>query len=805
MRFVNVVTVCLAVCLVVGMVSVSPSVFAVQPPVDTSTLYVGTIGWGPRRADPVRAYDSGSMGLIFNVYDTLISFKGELYWEFEPCLAVNVPSKDEGTIVNVTKSVSSMDVDLQNPTGSTWSDGSICIGWVDNHANGKLDFADVVYMIEADGSYRTWQVQSISAGPPVSVTLVRQKWIFHIRTKDANGNPIYFVDEGGSIVDTFDIYDAEYSFKRGLVQDQIGSPMWMLYKPLFDQMNSDPFESNTTHPTAMDLAHLIDNAIEVSGNDLIINLGILFPEIAFKQILSQSWAAMVSKEFSISIGCWNGDLYTDSNGDRYPDWWTTVRRLKYSPYDAQTPIDRPPGVTFTNGYRYVGTGPYRVITFDAVGLKVELVKNDYYWGGWTGKHLNKIVIKYIADWSPRKAAFLAGEIDVCAVPRANMFELLDPATGEPTTPGIITIKKLWTLSMYSLHFTFTLDPESPYVPERTDTHEPLPNFFNNTHVRKAFCYAFDHAKYIKDAWFNEARWRNNMLIYGLVPDYYNGTIGGYDINRDKAIDELKAVVFPDGKTLYDAGFTLTLPYFTGSPYSEIYEMLAEFFRSLGPQFQIAICVIDWDTYLDLFETYQLPIQVIGWIADFPDADNFARPYMHSYGDFAYYQNYTAWNGWVTKGPKTGLTKDELIDLALKTQDPSREALFYDLQWIYYMDAPFLPLCQPANRRWQWYWVKGWYFNALYPGDYYYSMYKEDTCWYNISGPTPGVPDDITNMRDVVYLILHFNAKAPDPGKPPDPRWVGTYGVGGVDPYGDRVTNMRDITFAILHFMHRNQP
>ena len=150
-------------------------------------------------------------------------------------------------------------------------------------------------MIEADGSYRTWQVQSISAGPPVSVTLVRQKWIFHIRTKDANGNPIYFVDEGGSIVDTFDIYDAEYSFKRGLVQDQIGSPMWMLYKPLFDQMNSDPFESNTTHPTAMDLAHLIDNAIEVSGNDLIINLGILFPEIAFKQILSQSWAAMVSK------------------------------------------------------------------------------------------------------------------------------------------------------------------------------------------------------------------------------------------------------------------------------------------------------------------------------------------------------------------------------------------------------------------------------------------------------------------------------------------------------------------------------
>jgi peptide/nickel transport system substrate-binding protein len=785
------------------MVSVSPSVFAVQPPVDTSTLYVGTIGWGPRRADPVRAYDSESMGLIFNVYDTLISFKGELYWEFEPRLAVNVPSKDEGTIVNVTKSVSSMDVDLQNPTGSTWSDGSVCIGWVDNHANGKLDFADAVYMVEADGSYRTWQVQSISAGPPVSVTLTRQKWIFHIRTTDAAGNPIYFVDEGGSIVDTFDVYDAEYSFKRGLVQDQIGSPMWMFYKPLFDQMNSDAFASNTTHPTAMDLAHLIDNAIEVDGNDLIINLGILFPEIAFKHILSQTWASIVSKHFSISIGCWNGDLYTDSNGDGYPDWWTTVRRVSRSPYDK------------SGAYRYVGTGPYRITKFDSINFVVEMTKNPYFWKGWNPfpggttprNHFEKIVIKYISDDDARINSFKAGEIDICAVPRAKMFELLDPVTGEPTTPGIITIKKLWTLSMYSLHFTFTLDPASPYVPKRTDTGAKLPNFFNNTHVRKAFCYAFDHFAYIKNAEFNEAIWRANLLIYGLVPDYYNGTFG-YDINRTKAINELKQVVFPDGKTLYETGFTLGLAYNTGNSRMRIAcEMFRDFFSSLGPQFQITIYETDWQTYSDMLWKFQLPIWIspIGWVLDFADAAHFARPYMHSNEFIASLQNYTAANGWVTKGPKTGLTKDELIDLALKTQDPGREALFYDLQWIYYMDAPFLPLCQPANRRWQWYWVKGWYYGALYPGDYYYSMYKEDTCWYNISGPTPGVPDDVTNMRDVVYLILHFNAKAPDPGKSPDPRWVGTYGVGGVDPYGDRICNMRDIAFTILHFMHRNQP
>jgi hypothetical protein len=145
-------------------------------------------------------------------------------------------------------------------------------------------------------------------------------------------------------------------------------------------------------------------------------------------------------------------------------------------------------------------------------------------------------------------------------------------------------------------------------------------------------------------------------------------------------------------------------------------------------------------------------------------------------------------------------------MAIKTPDgPARAALYRELQQIYYNDAPFLPIDIPIERRWQWYWVKGWYYNPLYPGDYYYSMYKEATCWYDISGTTRGIPDGVTNMRDIVYLILHFMAEAPKPGKPVDPRWVGTYGVGGVDPYGDRICNMRDVTYAILHFMHKSQP
>jgi len=92
---------------------------------------------------------------------------------------------------------------------------------------------------------------------------------------------------------------------------------------------------------------------------------------------------------------------------------------------------------------------------------------------------------------------------------------------------------------------------------------------------------------------------------------------------------------------------------------------------------------------------------------------------------------------------------------------------------------------------------------MYPATYIPSVYKYDNCCFDVSGTSPGIQDGIVGMRDISYLILHFNAKAPIAGKPVDPKWVGTYGNGCVDPYSDRTCNMRDITGAVLHFGHKN--
>jgi len=777
---------------------------ASQPPVITDTLYVGQIGWGPRRADPVRAYDTASGELLFNVYDTLIAMNGELYWDFVPSLATNVPTRE-----NIVKTVTNTTfVNMTNPAGSQWSDGSVCIGWVDNNPDGTLGASDVLYLVEAAGSYRTWFVQSFNAGPPVSVTLWRGRYIFHIRIDPV----INFVDETGHIADTFDVYDAEYSFKRGLVQDQYGSPMWMFYKPLFDQMNSDFFASNVTEPTAMSLSHLIDNAIEVSGNDLIINVGIPFPDTAFKQILAQTWGSIVSKQFSISIGCWNGDLFTDGNGDGYPDWWTQWRHISRSPYDT------------TSAYRYVGTGPYRVAVFDSVNKIVKLTRNANYWRGWPAfgvkSYLETVEIRYIAEWTNRKTDFIVCDLDICAVPSAYKGELLDEH-GEPIDPKIKTIKYLSPILVVdAAFFNLGISPTSGYIGSGQFPDGIPPNFFNNTHVRRAFAYGFNHTKYLETMWSKEAVCRETPLVYGLVPDYY--TKGPdppytYDVNYDMAKQELQKAIF-NGISVWDSGFYCRLTYYVTSDKGRfVCEMLRDFFAVLstyegrtGPPFQIDPTYYDPWWPIDLRD---LTMWSIGWLADFADADNYVRPFMHSNGDFSSLQNYTVQNGWTTPGPRTGLDKDTLIDLALKTPDtnPNRAIYYADLDDIYLMDCPSFPIAQPLGRRWQKYWVKGWYYNPLYPYnsyDYYYRLYKEDACWADITGQTANVPDGMCNMRDIGYICGCFGAKAPDPAKvpPQDPKWGnGTYGAGCADVYGDRRVDMRDIGFACAHFGHTNQP
>jgi hypothetical protein len=447
----------------------------------------------------------------------------------------------------------------------------------------------------------------------------------------------------------------------------------------------------------------------------------------------------------------------------------------------------------------------------ALGLVV-LTRNLGYWKGWPAPDrkdfLEEIDIEYIADWATRRDAFKAGQLDVCAVPRAYMSELLD-SSGDPAVwsppdiagnASIISVKNISpVLSDDALFFTFTVDEESPYVPMVNGTE--VPNFFNDTNVRKAFAYAFNHTDYIHNAYGDEGIIRETPLVFGLVPDYYTGKPGTgpwtYDANYTAAQAALTAAGY------WTSDFTVCALYNAGNEARRLAsENLKSFFDNFpgthGTFTVIPQEVNDWGTYVDYAFSFYLPIWYMGWLADFPDAENWVRPFMHSYGDFSYYQNYTLDNGWgATSGTNyPTLNKDDLIDLAIKTPDGMERANMYaDLDKIYLEDVPGYPIVQPTGRRWQKYWVRGWYYNALYPSDYYYHLYKEDTPWADISSAAAGRSDGVVDVRDLGYVTSAIGAEAPDPSSTLPykyPLWApGAYGCGGCDVYPDRVIDFKD--------------
>jgi peptide/nickel transport system substrate-binding protein len=785
-----------------------------QPPIDTTRFVEGTTAWGPRRADTARAYDTVSGQLIRNTYENLIACNRENYCDFIPALAENIPTRID-TVISIDNT-SAVETD---PKGSTWTNGLTCIGFNDfNSMSPGFGQGDVLYMFDG-AAYRSCYIQSfIFVEDTYTLTLWRGSYTFHIRTSPV----INFINETGAVVDVFDIDDAVYALQRGLVQDQTGSPQWMFYKALFGTMNSDPWDIDNT--TRMQLANLMNYAVEKNGTDLLLNLGIPFPDNAFKQILSSTWGSIVSKEFSVCIGCWDGNvLNPNSLGD--PDWWNSsyVRRLLRSPYDI------------TGSYRYVGTGPYYVSVFNQTGNEVVMQRNIGWWQGWpygnngnpySSGYVDTYEIDYISSWPARRDAFIAGSLDVCTVPRAYMFQLLANSTKEPDlllSPYMKTIKNLQpVLTQEAFHFTFTINASSPYIGTGSLPNGIPTDFFNNTHVRRAFAYSFDQTQYIDQAFFGEAMRRYTPLFSGLCPDYRNAT-SGYDVSYSLAEVELKQAIF-DNQSVWNSGFSLQILYNEGGDQRRIrVEMIRSFFQVLstydgrvGPAFIVNIGTIDYPSYLNYIEDEMLPLFHLPLTVDFVDADNMIRSYMHSSEYFSYYQNYTLANGW---GGSRGynypaMNKDELIDLAFVTPDgPERAKMYADLESIYLNDCPSFTIPTQTGRRWCQHWVKGWYYNAACtnaytltyydPGTYFPSVYKYDDCWYDVSGTTSSVQDGIVNMRDITYLIVHFNAKASLSGSPSDPKWVETYGNGCVDPYGDRTCNMRDITGAILHFNHKN--
>lgn len=524
-------------------------------------------------------------------------------------------------------------------------------------------------------------------------------YVFPIRkgVKFHNGNPL--TPE-----------DVEYSFERGLLYDPDGGPMWMMWYALFGTHSRDEaleefvgkpvdeiFDKNG-EPKAefrqkvIDFyKQVVDPAIQVQGDNVVIKLK--RPYGPFLNVIAQSanWAAILDKETSIKLGLWDGKAET---------WW------KYKDMQKEkSPL-----------YAYaMGTGPYKFVEWDRKQQKVTLVANENYWR--EPAKIKKVIIWGIDEWSTRKAMLEKGDADSIAV----VLEYLDQLRGNK---DIQIIENIPTLSVTVVGFNWSINPQSKYVGSGKFDGNGIPlDFFNDIYARKAVAAAINYDALIRDVLKGFGKRIPTALPEGLLG--FDPSLPLYKFNVQEVRKNLNLAW--KGEVM-KKGIKFSVAYNQGNVARQrIAEMIKMYMEMAAPgKVKIDVQPLQWPVFLDATKRGELPVFILGWLADFPDPDNFIFTYYHSNGDYSGRQG-ANFRKFVSTPRKElgGKSLDELIEQAAAESDPTvRGKLYLQIQKFVVDNCISVPVYQPVGVRVQRAWVKGWYDNPMRPGNDFYILYKQ---------------------------------------------------------------------------------
>jgi len=432
--------------------------------------------------------------------------------------------------------------------------------------------------------------------------------------------------------------DVAYAFKRNMITDPAGGPMWMILEALTGEGSTRDTKDNILPG----IFEKIDKIVEYQNEKVIFHLPAPYPP--FMGILAYASSVVLDKAWSIENGCWDGKI---ENAVKFNN-----------PAPGYEPLQK----------KANGTGAYIMKSWEP-SKEFVFERFDGYWG--KKPSLKTAVVKYVKEWSTRKLMLQNGDADRVQIDLQYLPEVRKMKG--------IKLYEVPQLELTAALFCQKVNPAgNPNIGSgRLDGNGIPADFFSDINVRKAFLHAMDRKTYRKDVF-------NDLVISPTSPNVeglpYHKDVPVYEFDLKKSTGFMKKAW---NGNVWENGFKMVVTYNTGNEMRQAAAlMLAENIMSLNPKFRIEVRNVDWKDYTVKYRDYRFPIFIIGWGADYADPHNFLYTFMHSQGVYGRYMAY--------KNQEV----DELCDAGIKTVMPGeRDEIYTRLQNLWYTEAIGLPLYQ----------------------------------------------------------------------------------------------------------------
>ncbi len=314
------------------------------------------------------------------------------------------------------------------------------------------------------------------------------------------------------------------------------------------------------------------------------------------------------------------------------------------------------------GKHPVGTGPFELESY--TDDKIVLKRNDHYWKtddfGNQLPFMSKVIMTYAKDKRSEFMAFRNSEVDlVLEIPVEEVEHIL--GTLQEAQEGKNIKHKVESESSMSIHYlSFDLNSEE----------------FKDLNVRKAFNHAINRTQIVEDYLEGEGY----ASLHGIIPymgNYPIDKVKGVKFNVEKAKQYIEKAGFPNGK-----GFPEIDLYIGGVEGSKADRLAKAIAVQLKENLNITLNIVrtSLSERNKAIENGTAKIWLEGWLADYPDPENFLSLFY--------------------KNNKFGFENQEYINnyekAIVESDDNKRNSLYVRCDQIIVDDVVVLPIYTDDN-------------------------------------------------------------------------------------------------------------